>query len=514
MCEHCMNRREFGGLATAGLAGGIVGLTSAVAAEGLQVEPWDPDKPPVVTGRALRVQPVLAHGVMAPREKTSWRSWSDIINETSTAEEMQRIARELKDLKAKADFPLEILPLAKVTTAEQAGNLQKGDFDVVLLYAASNAGLFRPCCAAAPKRDTIVFVRHKSGPVYYGYECLGTRFFQVPSPELWQHNSADNHGPVTLDDMVVDDYGEVSWRLRGLYGLKNFIGERMLALGGALGKWDPSASRGGTHALQAGHRADRLQGPGGPLGTNPIGWEASRAVRGLDRSLPGHAAYQAGNEEGVRPAGVRHLHGVPAVVSRVQSLRHHGGLLHGDDLWRVEHSRLHAAELAERRRLHSLLRVGLRRHAAGDLVAPHCRQAGVHAQFDLPAQGDGHLRHCTAPRRMDGKRYEPARIMTHFESDFAAAPKVEMPIGQPVCAISPEYAKPRWVGIKGIVRDNPCYAICRSQQDVEIVGHWKRLIAETRDSHWMMVYGDYLREVGYAVRKIGLRWDNTADTEG
>ena len=48
--------------------------------------------------------------------------------------------------------------------------------------------------------------------------------------------------------------------------------------------------------------------------------------------------------------------------------------------------------------------------------------------------------HCTAPRRMDGKRYEPVRIMTHYESDFGAAPKVEMPIGQQVCAISPEYA--------------------------------------------------------------------------
>ena len=86
-----------------------------------------------------------------------------------------------------------------------------------------------------------------------------------------------------------------------------------------------------------------------------------------------------------------------------------------------------------------------------------------------------------------------------------------MPIGQEVCAISPEYAKPRWLGIRGIVRDNPFYAICRSQQDVEIQGDWRRLIAETRDSHWMMVYGNYLREIGYAVRKIGMTWDNVSD---
>ncbi len=27
----------------------------------------------------------------------------------------------------------------------------------------------------------------------------------------------------------------------------------------------------------------------------------------------------------------------------------------------------------------------------------------------------------------------------------------------------------------------------------------------------MMVYGDYLREVGYAAQKIGLTWDNVSD---
>ena len=146
---------------------------------------------------------------------------------------MQRIGGELKALSAKADFPLEILPTAKVTTTEQAANLQKGDFDAVLLYAASNASLFRPCCAADPKRDTVVFVRHRSGPNYYGYECLGTRYYQTPSPALWQRNSAENHGGTTLDDVVVNDYDDVLWRFRALYGLKNFVGSRMLALGGA-----------------------------------------------------------------------------------------------------------------------------------------------------------------------------------------------------------------------------------------------------------------------------------------
>lgn len=31
-----------------------------------------------------------------------------------------------------------------------------------------------------------------------------------------------------------------------------------------------------------------------------------------------------------------------------------------------------------------------------------------------------------APRRLDGKTNAPVRILTHFESGFGAAPKVEM----------------------------------------------------------------------------------------
>ena len=124
----------------------------------------------------------------------------------------------------------------------------------------------------------------------------------------------------------------------------------------------------------------------------------------------------------------------------------------------------------------------------------------------FPHKGIVTCAHCTAPRRMDGKRYEPVQIMTHYESDFGAAPKVEMPIGQEVTFIDPEYATGRWVGIRGMVKANPFLAICRSQQDVEIQGDWKRLLGEARDSHWMMVYGDYLKEIGYAARKIGIRW--------
>jgi L-fucose isomerase-like protein len=118
--------------------------------------------------------------------------------------------------------------------------------------------------------------------------------------------------------------------------------------------------------------------------------------------------------------------------------------------------------------------------------------------------------HCTGPRRMNGDRYEPARLVTHYESEFGVAPKVEMPIGQEVSFIDPEYTTGRWVGIKGTVEGNPFYEICRSQQDVRIHGNWRRLLDEVRDSHWLMVYGDCLKEIGYAAPRIGITWDNVS----
>jgi hypothetical protein len=448
---------------------------------------------------------------MAPREKTSWRSWGDVVNEPAAAEEMRRIAAELKSLAAKADFPLELLPTVKVTTVEQAGNLQKGDFDAVLLYAASNAKLFRPCCAADPKRDTVVFLRHRSGPLYYGYECLGTRYFHTPSPEWRQGNSADNHGGTTLDDVVVDDYDEVLWRLRALYGLKNFIGQRMLALGGALGKWDPSAP----NVARKRYKLDIVPIEYKELASRLKGIQVDAALQKQFAAWTDRYLAMPGTKLETKKEFVHRAFGVYTVFR--QWLREHQapsitvascmGTIFG------------VANTAACMPLSWLNDEGYIAFCESDFVV---MPPGILLHYitgkpvfmhnsTFPHKATVTCAHCTAPRRMDGKHYQPARIMTHYESDFGAAPKVEMPIGQHVCAVSPEYTKPRWVGIKGIVRDNPCYAICRSQQDVEIVGNWKRLIPEARDSHWMMVYGDYLREVGYAVGKIGLAWDNVAE---
>ena len=92
--------------------------------------------------------------------------------------------------------------------------------------------------------------------------------------------------------------------------------------------------------------------------------------------------------------------------------------------------------------------------------------------------------HCTGPRRMNGERYEPTDLMTHYESEFGAAPKIEMPLGQELSFINPDYATPRWAGRRGSVRDNPYREICRSQQDVRVQGRETPRRGATRTGSW------------------------------
>jgi L-fucose isomerase-like protein len=118
------------------------------------------------------------------------------------------------------------------------------------------------------------------------------------------------------------------------------------------------------------------------------------------------------------------------------------------------------------------------------------------------------LAHCTAPRRMDGKNPEPARILTHFESDYGAAPKVEMKIGQIVTNIMPDFAFRRNIGLTGKIIDNPFLDICRSQIDVRFDCDSKKVAEQMPGFHWITAYGDYTRETGYALKKIGIEFEN------
>jgi len=126
----------------------------------------------------------------------------------------------------------------------------------------------------------------------------------------------------------------------------------------------------------------------------------------------------------------------------------------------------------------------------------------------LPHKGQVTVAHCTAPRRMDGSHLERVEILTHFESDYGAAPQVKMKKGQVVTVINPSFSGGEWIGFRGIIADNPTLQICRTQLDIEIEGDWESLLHEMKGFHWLVVYGDYLSEIEYALKKVNVNWTN------
>jgi hypothetical protein len=68
-------------------------------------------------------------------------------------------------------------------------------------------------------------------------------------------------------------------------------------------------------------------------------------------------------------------------------------------------------------------------------------------------------------------------------------------------------------GFRGKIVDAPSRPACRSQMDIEIDGNWRKLLSDQVGFHVQVVYGDYLREVEYALKKLGtIQWQNLSET--
>jgi hypothetical protein len=501
MCCHGINRRKFLALTTASAAGAALstaGVPAAFAAAWPE-SMWDPDRAFLSFGRPLRVQPVLMYRLAKRREMASWKSWGGVQSDRTAEEEGGRIASELAELAARADFPIEVLPLIRVTSLEEAGRARAAACDTLILYPASGGGDMLD--ASIPENGALIFVRHRSGPLYYWYEALSTRHLRKTG------EGAGSGVRVSVDDVVVDDTVDLEWRLRALYATVNFIGARVVAVGGPQGKYAPdapdvarmkfrfeivdvsydelgrrieSAMSDRAKVLSAERWTDRyLARPGTLLETDRSFVVNAFVLYGLFRDIL--------QESGAHNITINQCMGTILPMSHTTACLTLG-LLNDEGYAAFCESDFVVVP-------------------AGIFLRYLCSKPVFMHNSTFPHKGIVTCAHCTCPRRMDAKHYEPARIMTHYESEFGAAPKIQMPEGQEITFIDPEYTKDRWVGIKGTVEANPFYEICRSQQDVRIAGNWRRLLDEVRDSHWMMVYGDYLREIGYAAPRFGVKWD-------
>lgn len=474
---------------------------------GAGIEDWNPDKPFIVQGKELRVQPVLMYSIQERKEQTSWKSWGSIRSEESAEVEAKRITKELSDLSARSGFPLQILPVTKVKTIEEATKIKGNDFDMVLLYPATGRGQLLQACFA-DKKDTVIFVRHQSGPMYYWYEALSTAYLKTDKPESVL--SGGNDKKVHVEDVVVDDYDEVLWRLRALYGVKNFLGTRIIALGGAGGKY----SREAPQVAKDKYKIDIVT----------ISYDAvkNRIANNLaDKKLVSKAEKLASNYLAMANTTLKTDR--EFVIKAFLLYFLFKDLMYENDAAAITINScmgtiIPMSETTACLPLSLLNDEGylafcesdfviippaiLLRHISGKPVFMH--------NPTFPHNGIATCAHCTGPRRMNGVNYEPAEIMTHYESEYGAAPKVTMPIGQELTFLSPEYSTGRWLGFRGNVRSNPFFECCRSQQDIAIQGDWVKLKSEVRDSHWVNVYGDYLKEVEYATRRIGVKWEDIA----
>jgi hypothetical protein len=494
-----VTRRAFlGGVGAATMGGSLLtGLSwSALASGG---EPL-PEQAPA--RRPLKVTPILVYSTPERRNQSSWRHWGGIQTENDAKDEVTRIGRELEELKNRAEYPIEFAPVAKVRTKadlDQITDLSQAD--TFLVYAAGGWMDVLDTLGAMNK-DIIIFCRHKSGPVYLWYEIISPRY-------LRQHTDKRAVQHVDEQDVVIDNQDELLWRLRSLCGLHNTKGFRIVAIGGAGAwaqprgvvpdlvkekwNWDIQVveyaqlaklleeARGEAETLDRMRKqADEyLELPGTRLETERSYLENSFLLTEVFRRIMQKANCRALTIEGCMGT-VMPIAETTACIP-LSLLNDAGYLAFCESDFVVV--------------------------PAGVLLA---NISGCPAFLNDPTYPHDQvitLAHCTAPRKMDGKNVEPARILTHFESDYGAAPKVDMRIGQVVTNIIPDFAAQRYVGLLAEIVENPFLPICRSQIDVRYKCTDQELAQEMPGFHWITGYGDYTKELAYALKKVGIEWN-------
>jgi hypothetical protein len=458
-------------------------------------------------GTPLRVKPTLVHRLCERREKTSWRHYGELHTQQDVNDEIQRIEGELKKLKAGAEFPIETLPVTLTSCEADVATVTQADCDVILIYAAGGEQKWLEAMTASGK-PSIMFLRHQSGPFYFWYETVHWWFLRKRGDTI-----SEPH--LTVDDIVVDDYDKMLWRLRALYGLKNARGTKVLAVGG----------------LQSYSALGTEHGP-----------DHARKVWGFD--------IKTVNDSEVKQR-IEQARADTAIVKEAQ--RQADELIGQDNVTLDTERRFVVNSFLALRVFKDLMKktgatnVGVAR-CMGSLIStldtPPCLvlsllnddgfTAFCHVDFThtpagvlmrwisgkpsfvcnshFPHDGMITLAHCAAPRRMNGRDYEPTKIMTHFESDYGAATRVEYTKGQVITTIIPNLSCTQWFGFRGKIVDVPSFDACRSQMEVEIDGDWRRLQRDMQGFHTITCYGDYLPEVGYVLKKLGIAWQNISET--
>jgi len=352
-------------------------------------------------------------------------------------------------------------------------------------------------------KNIIIFCRHKSGPVYLWYEIISPRF-------LRQHSDTLAVKGIDEDDVVIDNLDELLWRLRSLAGLKNTLGTRILAVGGPSAWAQPLEVS--MKAISETYKLEILTVSYDELGR--LISEARRNNQTISQTKRRADEYLLtdGTVLETQRQYVENCFVLEEIFLQMMNRYDCRAITINNCMGTI----MPLAETSACLTLSLLNDAGYLAFCESDfIVVPSgILLSGISGKPvflndpTYPHDNIITLAHCTAPRKMDGRKTEPARILTHFESDYGAAPKVEMTVGQVVTNIMPDFAFKRNVGLLGKIIDNPMMDICRSQIDISYECDSRKIAAEMPGFHWMTCYGDYMRETGYALKKIGIKFEN------
>jgi hypothetical protein len=457
----------------------------------------------------LKVKPVLIYHLHERKEADTWREWGGLKTQDDVDNEIIRIQKELKMYLSETDTPIEMLPLEKVNSDESAQKVAETPCDVILIYAAGSAGdkvykQNRMDLLLNAGKPVVMFLRHKSGPVYLWYEIV--------HPKLLRSGGSDkyNNKNLKVEDVVIDSYDEILLRLRALYGLKSTAETRLVAIDG-LGSWGVSREI-VEPIIKNTWKMEVI-----PFSSDDLSKRLSR--RKNNAKLVEKARIDM--EKYLSQSGIVAVHTDKKFILSSFLLRDEF-----KDL--IAENNAHGITVRGCMSFGSVSETtpclpfslindeGLMAFCESDFVVipsgvllRHISGRPVFLNDPtFPHDGITTCAHCSSPRRMNGRDLEPADILTHCESDYGAAPKVFYRKDQVITNIVPDFHSLKWVGFKGKIIDHPSYDICRSQFDCTIEGDWKKLLKAMGGFHWMTCYGDYLNEISYALSKVNIEFEN------
>ena len=486
--------------------GGIMlgGLTLSGLQTGLLAA--DADNPILLPNprKPLIVKPILVHDLPVRKEATSWRHWGGIETQEQAEKEVGRISTELAALKAKADYPIEFLDVAAVTDINQMKEHPDiAKCDTILLYGAGyNCNGIRDF-----GKDVIVFLRWRSDPVYLQWECISTH-------HLRQFTDNVTLPGICHADVVSDKMEELDWRFRALCGLKNTMASKIVTVGG-------TRAWGAMNREEVQVILERVKKT----------WKFE--LHNVDYDELSKLIVAAKDDDKVMArAKLRaetHLKIPGTKLETAMDFLVYGFVL--DEIFRLLMKKVDANSITIHECMSTVMPI-LKSTACysfstliDDGYTALCESDFVSMPSGMllhnitgkpvfmcnqtyPSENLITVAHCTAPRKMDGKNYDPVRIVTHFESDYGAAPWVQAPLGTTVTTITAAQNGDRWTGFKGKIVAVPFRPICRTQFEIQFECPTSLLAERIPGQHCMTCYGDYRKEIDYALRRVGIRWEN------